>query len=449
MKKNDVIKLHISDLTSEGMGVGKTDDGFVVFVSGAVTGDTVDAHILKVGKSYAYAKVKSIVTPSDIRCECDCSSFGKCGGCMFRHIGYDSEQCIKIGWVNAHFARIGGLDIRCESIESPCVTRYRNKAQYPAAQSNGKVVFGFYANRTHRVITSDGCMLEPEFYAEIVDAVSGFCTEYNIPAYDETTGAGIVRHLYIRDGRQSGEVMAALIINADTLPHADKFVDAVRGACDSIVSVMLIVNKKRNNEILGDKCITLYGKDHITDTLCGLQFDISPLSFYQVNHDGAERLYEIARELAAPTKSDTVLDLYCGAGTIGLSMAHTAKRIVGVEIVPAAIENARSNAAKNGIDNAEFICADAGIAAAELAERGLPSDIVILDPPRKGCGAEVFPAVAKMRPKTIVMISCNSATAARDAAMFDKIGYKAIRLTAVDMFPRTGHVETVVLMSRA
>ncbi|MBQ0124696.1 MAG: 23S rRNA (uracil(1939)-C(5))-methyltransferase RlmD [Clostridiales bacterium] len=450
-KKNDILRLNITALTSEGAGVGRTKDGYVVFVSGAAVGDVVDAHILKADKSYAYAKIEKLISPAADRTDTDCDVFGKCGGCMFRHIKYESELETKKSWVLENFRRIGKFDIEdigIFHIASP--DGYRNKAQYPAGKDkNGKLKFGFYATHSHRVVPCERCALEPDFYADIVRAAENFCNKFSLEPYDDESGKGLVRHLYIRDGRASGEVMAALIINADTLPHADVFVREMLGACDKIVSVIYIVNKKRGNEILGDKCVTLYGKDHITDTLCGLDFDISPLSFYQVNHDGAEMLYSIAKEQAALKHGDVLLDLYCGAGTIGLTMAKSAAKLYGVEIIQKAVENAAENARKNGISNAEFFCADAGRAAVELSEKGVRPNVIVIDPPRKGCGNEVFNAVRTMTPDRIVMISCNSATGARDAARLHQLGYEIKYLCAVDMFPRTGHVETVVLLSRA
>ena len=271
--------------------------------------------------------------------------------------------------------------------------------------------------------------------------------EYKIEPYDEETHRGILRHLFIRDGRVSGEVMVCLVANTDKLPHAEKLVKALLKTNPNIASIILNVNKKPGNEILGKTCITLHGKDGITDTLCGLSFDISPLSFYQVNHDGAEILYKTAADFAELSEHDVLLDLYCGVGTIGLSMANKAGKLIGVEVIPAAVENAKKNALKNGVSNAEFICADAGKAAEKLAQDGIRPDVVVIDPPRKGCGEEVISAMQKMSPRRIVMVSCNSATAARDCARLAEIGYTPTKMRAVDMFPRTGHVESVVCLT--
>ena len=448
-KKNDVLTLEITDLTPEGMGVGRAD-GYVVFVAGTAPGDVIEAHLIKAEKSYGYAKVEKIISPSPMRCEPDCPVFPRCGGCLYRHIKYENELGIKKNWVKENFRRIGGFDIADMEIYSAAPDGYRNKAQYPAEmQKDGRLRFGFYSTHSHRVAPCRACALQPKFYADIVGAAEDFLNKHFIQAYTEETGDGLVRHLYVRHGAGSGETMVSLVINGDALPHADEFVTAVRGACENVVSVSVVINKARSNVILGDKCVTLWGKDAITDTLCGMKFDVSPLSFYQVNHDGAETLYGLAKKYAALTGGETVVDLYCGTGTIGLSMAKDAARLIGVEIVPAAVENAKENAKKNGIANAEFICGDAGKAAVTLAEGGTRPDVLILDPPRKGCGADVYEAVKKTLPEKIVMISCNSATAARDARVFVEMGYELKDIAAVDMFPRTGHVETALVLSRS
>ena len=448
-KKNDILTLEITDLTSEGAGVGRCD-GYVLFVPGTAPGDVIEAHVLKADKSYGYAKVKKIIKPSPMRKDVDCAVFGKCGGCLFRHIKYENELEIKKSWVLENFRRIGKFDIsdiEIHSAGSPIA--YRNKAQYPASKNaDGKLVFGFYASHSHRVVPCPKCFIHPYYYEKIKVAAEDFCNTYKLEPYNDETGKGVIRHLYIRDGRLSGETMISLIINADSLPKSKIFIEKMLEACPDTKSISVIINKKRGNEILGDKCVTIYGKDTITDRLCGLDYDISPLSFYQINRDGAELLYGMATEYADLGGTETLIDLYCGAGTIGLSMAHRVSRLIGVEIIPAAIENATENARKNGIGNAEFICGDAGAAAVSLAEKSVKPDVLIVDPPRKGCGKEVFEATEKMMPEKIVMISCNSATGARDAELFTKLGYTLEKLAAVDMFPRTGHVEAIALLNK-
>ena len=448
-KKNEIVTLEITDVTPDGAGVGKVDGGYVLFVPGTAPGDVIDARVLKAEKSYGYAKIEKVISPSPFRDENSCPVFLRCGGCLYRHIKYEKELEIKKNWVIQNFRRIGGFDIGdIEIFSAGSPDGYRNKAQYPAQMIGGMLRFGFYSTHSHRVAPCRACALQPSFYADIVGAAEDFLNGHSIAAYNEIDGTGVVRHLYIRHGAGSGEVMVSLIINADTLPRPDEFVAAVCGACKNVVSISFIVNKKRTNEILGDKCAVIYGKDHITDILCEMKFDISPLSFYQVNHDGAELLYGLAKRQAAFEGGETLLDLYCGTGTIGLSMAKDARRLIGVEIIPAAVKNAKENARVNGIANAEFICADAGEAAVRLADEGVSPDVVVLDPPRKGCGADVYAAIDKMRPKRVVMISCNSATGARDAREFAALGYEMKYLAAVDMFPRTGHVECVMLISR-
>ena len=333
---------------------------------------------------------------------------------------------------------------------SPQVDGYRNKAQIPCGTGeDGRPSFGFFAPHSHRIIPCGDCSLAPAFYSAVIRCVSEWMEQYGIRPYDEEAGRGTVRHLFIRDGRTSGEVMVCIVANADFLPHADALADSLRREIPNVVSILLNVNKKPGNRILGDRCVTLWGKDAITDVLCGLAFDISPLSFYQVNHDAAELLYRTAADMAALSGEETLLDLYCGVGTIGLSMASRAKRLVGVEIIPEAVENARRNARRNGIANAEFICADAGEAAKRLVQSGQMPDVVMLDPPRRGCTPEVLDAVLRMAPSKIVMISCNSATAARDCAYLAARGYPVSRLCAVDLFPRTGHVETVACLEKS
>lgn len=448
-KKNDIVTLAITDLTPEGAGVGK-HDGYVIFVPRTAVGDVLSARILKPLASHGYGKCEVLLTESPDRCEVDCPVFSQCGGCLFRHIRYDAELKIKKNWVEENFKRIGKLPVSCDAIlPSPEEEGYRNKAQVPCGKNeDGGPVFGFYASHSHRIVPCESCRLQPPFYSPLVRCVGRWMERFGIPPYDEETHTGTVRHIFIRDGRVSGEVMVCIIANTKTLPHTDELINALLSENGNIKSIVLNINQKPGNEILGGKCVTLYGKDSITDTLRGIPFDISPLSFYQINHDAAEKLYETAEDFAGLTGRETLLDLYCGVGTIGLSMAGKAARLIGVEVIPEAVENARRNAERGGIKNAEFFCADAGEAAEELARRGLCPDVIIVDPPRKGCGNEVIEAIGKMAPRRVVMVSCNSATAARDCAALAAHGYTIEKLRAVDMFPRTGHVECVALLSK-
>ena len=447
-KKNDILTVEITDITGEGMGIGKAD-GYVLFIPACAVGDICEVKVLKALKSYGYAKVERIVTPSSHRVDIDCDVFGRCGGCTFRHISYEAELEIKRRWVDENFARIGGLALHCDGIvPSPEVEGYRNKAQLPCGSNENGIFFGFYSKHSHRLTACEHCKLTPPFYEDIITCVEAWANENGVSVYDEASGCGLLRHIYIRDGRGSGEVMVCLVINGRDIPEKEVLIRNLLKLNICIKSIVLNVNTRKTNEILGEECITLHGKDTISDTLGKLKFDISPLSFYQVNRNGAERLYSLAGEFAALTGNETLLDLYCGAGTIGLFLSDKVGKLYGAEIIPQAVENARENAAKNGIDNAEFFCADAGEAALMLEESGVRPDVIILDPPRKGINADVMEAIEKMQPERVVMVSCNSATAARDCALLSERGYTPSKLRALDMFPRTGHVECVVLLSR-
>ena len=448
-KKNEKATIEITDINPDGSGVGRTEDGYVLFVPGTAPGDRVECTVLKAGRSYGYAKADNIVKASPHRTNPGCDVFARCGGCALRHIDYEYELEIKGGWITDSFRRIGGFDIekvKVRAAGSP--DRYRNKAEYPAGTDReGKLRFGLYAPRSHRVIVCPGCMLVPEFHKDVIAAAEDYCNSRGYSAYEDGKG-GLVRHLYIRDARATGQVSVSLIINGSELPGREGFVAAVKSALPDVTSVSVIYNEKPGNVILGDRYETLYGPDRITDRLCGLDFDISPLSFYQVNRDGAELLYGLAGEMLGECRG-TLADLYCGIGTVGLSLASRADKLIGVEIIPEAVEDARRNAEKNGVPNAEFICADAAAAAERLAGEGARPAAVVIDPPRKGCAPSVIADIIKMSPEKIVMISCNHATGARDAAMLCESGYKLEMIEGVDLFPRTGHVETVTLITRA
>ncbi|MDD3193970.1 MAG: 23S rRNA (uracil(1939)-C(5))-methyltransferase RlmD [Oscillospiraceae bacterium] len=449
LQKNDLISLTITDITNEASGVGRYE-GMAVFVPGTAVGDCLEVRIVKVLKSYAYGIVERMLAPSSDRAEDRCPVSRQCGGCSLRHISYEAECRIKESWVTEHFRRIGGIALTPLPIQpSPAQSGYRNKAQYPVRRgADGRVQIGFFAPRSHRVIENLFCDLQPRFFGEILKWIQHFLEEYQISVYDEDTHRGLVRHLFLRWGEKTGETMVCLVVNGQSLPHASTFVQQLTAAFPQIVSIQLNINPAKTNVILGAECQVLYGKPTISDILCGIRLELSPLSFYQVNRSGAEKLYGIAAEFAGLTGQDVLLDLYCGAGTIGLSMASQVKEVIGVEIVEAAVQNAKENAQRNGIQNARFLCDDAAGAAQTLAREGLRPNIVLLDPPRKGCDAAVLAAIGQMAPDRVVMISCNSATAARDAAILCQGGYEATRLQAVDMFSRTAHVETVVLMSR-
>ena len=447
LKKNDEIYLTVKSCTVQGSGVCD-HDGMTVFVRGAVTGDRVLAHIIKVKKTYAVGIIKKLVQRSPMRAKNFCPIAEKCGGCCFAHIKYESELEIKAQQVADNFKRLGKLNITpAPIIPSPSAERYRNKAQYPVGSDGRFATIGFYAPMTHRIIDCADCLLQPKEFSEITDIFRNWIREKKISVYNEADGSGIIRHIYIRKAVVTGQIMVCIVANSDSIPHAEALIEQLKDI-DGLASVILNINRDKTNVVLGKECKTLFGSDYITDELCGLKFNLSPLSFYQVNHDGAEILYNKAKEYAALTGSETLVDLYCGTGTIGLTMAKDVKSLIGVEIIPQAIENAKENARLNGIDNAEFICADAAQAASTLLERGVKPDIVILDPPRKGCDEALIKTVAEMSPERVVYVSCDSATLARDCQRFAALGYRTLTATPVDMFPHTAHVETVVLLSK-
>ena len=448
IKKNDRINLKIDACSADGSGIGR-HNGMAIFVPATAIGDDITAHILKVKKNYAFAKVESVLEPSPDRIVPQCPVYLKCGGCVFSHMKYEAEKRIKAAHVAECFKRIGGVTPEFEPIigaESDC--RYRNKAQYPVSRENGEIKIGFYSPHSHRVVHCPDCLLQPEEFAGILGVFADYIEKYNVTVYDETAHKGLLRHIYIRKGTKSGEIMVCAVINGKALPAEQELAAALTEKESAIRSIIINSNTDKTNVILGKNCRTLWGSDYITDILCGLRFRISPLSFYQVNRNQAERLYGKAAEYAELTGKETVLDLYCGAGTIGLSMAKNAKEIIGVEIVPQAIEDAKINAKINGISNARFICSDAAKAAEMLKNDGIRPDVVILDPPRKGCSPVMLKTAAEMSPDRIVYVSCDPATLARDCAALLSLGYAPRKATPVDMFPRTGHIECTVKLIR-
>ena len=447
LSENDDIELRIDGFTSEGSGVGHYD-GMAVFVPGGAKGDTVLCHIIKAKKNYAIGKLLEIRVPSPDRIAPDCRVFPRCGGCAYRHIAYEAETALKTQRVVDCFARLGHIEIFPEPIVGGVRERYRNKAQYPVRTERGEVKIGFYSEKSHRVTDCKDCLLQPAEFAGILRIFRAFLAEHRISVYDETAGTGLVRHICLRKAFVTGEIMAVIVVNGKSLPASGALVSRLTEAFPQIESVFLNVNTADTNVVLGEKYVLLSGREYIEDVLCGVRVRLGPASFYQVNHDNAEKLYALAAEYLAPTGEETVIDLYCGAGTIGLSMADKIKSLIGVEIVPEAIENARKNAEINGIENAEFLCADAEEAAAELLSRGVRPDAVIVDPPRKGCGATLPATIDKMDPKKIIYISCDPATLARDCAVFASLGWRVDRARPVDMFPATSHVETVVSLVR-
>lgn len=443
INKNDEIILEITDYTAEGSGIGKYE-GLAVFVPLTAVGDMARVKILKVKKTYAYGKLLELIKPAKTRKENDCPVFSQCGGCAYRHISYEAELAAKENKVYEVVKRIGGVDLKPQPILYNSDYFYRNKAQYPV-NSEGKV--GFFAFHSHRIIPCDNCLLQPENFSRIIKAAEEWIEKYGISIYDEEKNKGLLRHIYIRQGEATKEIMFVAVINGESLPFENELIEILKTAVgDDLKSVQVNINTKKTNVILGEKCRVIYGEEHIYDILCGVKVRLSPLSFYQVNRTMAERLYQKAMEYAE-CENKILLDLYCGAGTIGLSMAKKAKEIIGVEIIPQAIEDAKFNAKENGIENARFLCADAAKAAETLASEGLSPQVVILDPPRKGCSEDLIKTVAqKFAPKRVVYVSCDPATLARDIKIFGKLGYNLIEYTPCDLFPKTAHVETVALL---
>ena len=447
LKKNDEIQLNITALTSEGSAIGRKD-GVPIFVRGGVPGDVVTAHIIKAKKNYAVARLQQVLEPSPHRVESDCPVSAQCGGCAFRTVDYAEELRFKQQRIDDAFQRIGHLDLQVEGVlAAPDTVRYRNKAQYPVQLQDGRPVAGFYAYKSHRVVPTGDCLLQCTDFSAGVAACLQWAEEHQISVYNEETGTGLLRHLYFRKGQATGQVLACIVINGTDLPGGDALCAALRAAVPGLVGVVLNSNTRRTNVILGDRDWVLWGKGELLDKLCGKTFAIGPHAFYQVNHDQCEHLYALAGDFAGLTGDQVLLDLYCGVGTIGLTLADRCRRLIGVEVVPQAVENARENARRNGIENAEFLCADAAGAATQLAFQGVRPDVAIVDPPRKGCAPEVFAAIDKMGIERLVYVSCDPATLARDLALLATMGYIARRACGVDLFPRTPHVETVVLLS--
>ena len=464
MRKNDLIEIEITGVTAEGSGVGR-HEGMAVFVPDAAEGDRIEARVVKVAKRLAYGRIEKILRPSPDRLPPDCPVARQCGGCVFRHVRYEAERRAKRQRVADALRRIGGFDLEPEEMLPPDDaprTGYRNKAQYPVGsvpgvtgtpaarmEPAGSLSIGFYAPRSHRIVDCRDCRLQPPEFAAVLPAVERWAAENAVSVYDEGTGKGLLRHIYLRKAFATGQLMAVLVVNGDTIPAPDRLVALIREAVgEALVSVQLNVNTTDTNVVLGKTCKTLFGKDDIEDILCGLRFRISPLSFYQVNRHMAEKLYKKAAAYAAPA-GKILLDLYCGAGTIGLTMAGQASAVIGVEAVPEAVEDAKVNARLNGIENARFICADAAEAARRLAAEGVRPDVVLVDPPRKGCSAELLNCIAQaFAPQRVVYVSCDPATLARDCKILAEHGYRLLEATPADLFPGTAHVETCCLLVR-
>ena len=444
LEKGSVYTAVIDGYSSEGLGIARVN-GAVVFVPHAVRGEEIDLRITKVMKTSCAGEIVKIHNPSPERMEPECPYAGKCGGCAYRHLTYPEELWAKRQRVQDALTRIGGLDLTVEEIlEAKNPEHYRNKSQYPVG-ADGSI--GFFQARTHKVVPIRRCLIQTEAADRTAQAVGEWMRRYKISAYDETTGKGLVRHVCVRVNRK-GESLCCVVVNGNKVPREPELAAYVTAAVPHTVGVLLNSNTRRGNVVLGDKYRTLFGRNYLMDTLCGLEFKLSMPSFYQVNRDQAEVLYGKALEFAGLTGNETVLDLYCGIGTITLCLAKAAKRVIGAEIVPPAIRDAKENALRNHIENAEFFCGDAADIAAKLESDGLRPDVVTVDPPRKGLAPEVIASVAAMGPEKVVYVSCDPATLGRDVKIFREFGYEAKRAAAVDMFPGTAHVETVVLLSK-
>lgn len=448
IKKNTVHTLDITGYTAEGMGVARLE-GRVVFVPCTIRGERWKVRLEKVNKNVAWGRGVELIAPSPERVEPDCPLFGRCGGCQFRHMTYAEELRAKRQRIADALERVGHIvDLDLPPVlgaEDPL--RYRNKVQFPVSQGKRGLSVGYYRGRSHDVLDAPDCPLQPETVTRLRAAFKSWMEEYALPAYDEGTGRGLVRHLYVRTNSR-GESLVCVVANGDKLPHSGELAEALRRAESGLAGLVLSTNTRDTNVILGEQYTTLWGQDWLEEELCNLDFRLSVPSFFQINRAQTEVLYGIAQDFAGLTGAETVLDLYCGIGTISLSLARRARRVIGAEIVPQAIEDAKENARRNGIGNAEFFCGDAGAVAQKLGDEGVRPQVICVDPPRKGLAPQVPAILAGMSPERLVYVSCDPATLARDVDRFAQLGYRAVRAQGVDLFPRTAHVETACLLVR-
>ena len=447
-KKNASLTLEITGYTAEGMGVARWE-GRVVFIPGTILGEHWEVQLLKVKTNVAWGRAVRLLAPSPERVALDCPLAGRCGGCQYRHMTYEEELRAKRQRVQDALSRVGGVSLELPQVlgaETPL--RYRNKVQFPVAQEKRGLAVGYYRARSHDVLDVDDCLLQPEAVTTLRRAFKGWMERYRVPAYDEGSRQGLIRHLYVRTN-QAGEVLCCVVANGTRLPHAPELVQSLRQAVPTLAGLVLNTNTKDTNVILGPNYRTIWGRDFLEEGLCGMTFRLSVPSFFQINWAQTERLYAQALEFAGLTGRETVLDLYCGIGTISLALAQRAGQVIGAEIVPEAVQDAQANAARNQVDNARFLCGDAGEAAFQLAAEGVRPQVICVDPPRKGLAPEVPEILASMAPDRIVYVSCDPATLARDVKRFGELGYPAVKAQAVDLFPRTAHVETVVLLRKA
>ena len=445
LEKNKEYQAIVTDYTAEGQGVAHVD-GCAVFLPNAICGEKYIIRIEKAAKTWASGKIVNILEKSPHRVQRECPISASCGGCDFWHMDYQEESRLKAERVRNTLNRIGGENLaEMPILSAPTCKSYRNKAQYPVSSHKGRVYAGFFKAGTHQVVEIENCLILPRESEQVREIVIDYVNQYGISAYDETSQTGLLRHIYVRRGAVSGQVLVCLVVNGRKLPHAEDLIERLKKV-EGFTSLVLSVNRKVGNTVLGDEFITLYGNGCIEDTLCRLHFRLSPRSFYQVNHHQAQRLYEAAIQQAEITKKDLVLDLYCGVGTITLAMATAAKKVIGVEVVEQAVIDAKENALRNGIENAEFFCGDAGKAALELEKQGIKPDVIVVDPPRKGLNSDTIEALHKMSPRRIVYVSCDPATLARDVALLKQRGYKLKNAQAADLFPRCSHIESIVCL---
>ena len=447
LNKNQIYETVITDYTAEGQGVAHIE-GCAVFIPNAIVGERCTVRIEVAKKNWAAGKMVEILERSPHRINRACPVAKLCGGCDLQHMDYEEEKRMKAERVRQCLNRLGGENLeKVEILAAEDQTCYRNKAQYPVSAKNGKAYAGFFKAGTHQVIENDRCGILPREMDDVKNAVIGWMNRHKVTAYDEASHTGLVRHIYVRRGAVSQQVLVCLAINGREIPKKSALIDELK-KIPGFATLVLSINTKKSNAVLGDEFITLCGPGYIEDTLCGLNFRLSPRSFYQVNHTQAQRLYDAAISQAGITKDDTVLDLYCGVGTITLCMARAAGKVIGVEVVEQAVEDAWDNAKRNGIENAEFFCGDAGEAALSLEKQGIQADVVVVDPPRKGLNADAIEALARFSPRRIVYVSCDPATLGRDVALLKEKGYAVKNAMACDLFPRTVHVESVVTFTK-
>ena len=447
LEKGKIYEAQIVDYTSEGQGIAKVE-GCAVFVPNGIFGEMCRIRIEKAAKTWAAGKIVEILERSEHRINRACPVAKLCGGCAFHHMDYEEESRMKAERVRTCLNRIGGENLENVPIlAAPTCEGYRNKAQYPVSVKKGKAIAGFFRAGSHEVVENQRCLILPAESDAVKDIVVDYVNQYRVMPYDEKAHKGLLRHIYVRRGAVSGQILVCLVLNGRRLPKPEVLIERLKKV-PGFTTLVISVNTKVGNSVLGDEFITLYGPGYIEDTLCGLNFRLSPRSFYQVNHHQAQRLYQAAIDRAEITKNDTVLDLYCGVGTITLAMAKAAGKVIGVEVIPQAVEDARDNAKRNGIENAEFFCGDAGQAALELEKQGIRADVVVVDPPRKGLNADTIEALHRFAPRRIVYVSCDPATLARDVALLKERGYRVKDAVAADLFPRCAHVESIVCLEK-